>query len=100
MDWVDMLLYMWFIECLQTLLQFKHVGFDAYTAKYMHTMTQPFMTFKILFKGLSKFHIFLMGNSPAQMLTNIIIEAPAMDCDEHVHCEETLQLKDQSRISR
>ena len=29
---------------------------------------QPSITFKIWFRGLSKLHVFLMGNSPAYML--------------------------------
>ena len=39
----------------------NYVCFDAYKAKYVHTA----MTFKILFRRLSKLHVFLMGNSPA-----------------------------------
>ena len=48
-----------------TRLQFQYtnyVCFDAYKAKYVHTTT---MTFEIWFRGLSKLHVFLMGNSPA-----------------------------------
>ena len=47
----------------QTRLQFQHtnyVYFDAYRAKHVHTTIHDF---KIWFRGLSKLHDFLMGNS-------------------------------------
>ena len=61
----------------RTQLQFQHtnyVCFDAYRAKYVHT---TFHDIKIWFRGLSKLHVFLMGNSQALMLTNITMGAAA-----------------------
>ena len=52
----------------------NYVCFDAYKAKYVHTTTHDFLNMVQRFIEIASF---FMGNSPAYLLTNITMGAPA-----------------------